>query len=152
MKKGKIIEAFRLLNRIKMNVVVDKETRAAIISNHLQMYKIAQAHDEEVKTVYEKMFEGKEADMKKVAELRIEYRMSTDVEKQAGIVKELSENYSHIFELERELNEIFAKKADEDIDINLIKFDKEHFINACIDSGLEVSMSDIIKLEEIFKD
>lgn len=152
MKKGKIIEAFRLLNRIKMNVVADKETRSAIISNHLQMYKVAQAHDEEVEKVHEKLFEGKEEDLRKVAELRQSFRNATTDEERAMIVKELIDNYSHIFEIERELNEIFAKKADEDIEINLIRFDKEHFINACVDSGLEFSMSDIIKLEEIFKD
>ena len=53
MKRGTIIEAFKLINGIKMNVVSDKATRSAVISNHLMMYKIAQENDEEVKKIYD---------------------------------------------------------------------------------------------------
>lgn len=151
MKEGKIIEAFKLLNGIKMNVVSDKETRSAIISNHLQMYKVAQAHDEEVKKIYEKLFEGKEEDLKKVAELRQEFMNAKTNEERGAIVKELNDNYAHIFELEKEFNDTFAKKAEEEIEINLVKFNKEMFINACADSGVEFTMTDIVRLDEIFK-
>lgn len=151
MKEGKIIEAFKLLNGIKMNVVSDKETRSAIIGNHLQMYKVAQAHDEEVKKIYEKLFEGKEEDLKKVAELRQEFMNAKTNEERGVIVKELNDNYAHIFELEKEFNDTFAKKAEEEIEINLVKFNKEMFINACADSGVEFTMTDIVRLDEIFK-
>lgn len=151
MKEGKIIEAFKLLNGIKMNVVSDKETRSAIIGNHLQMYKVAQAHDEEVKKIYEKLFEGKEEDLKKVAELRQEFMNAKTNEERGAIVKELNDNYAHIFELEKEFNDTFAKKAEEEIEINLVKFNKEMFINACADSGVEFTMTDIVRLDEIFK-
>ena len=151
MKEGKIIEAFKLLNGIKMNVVSDKETRSAIIGNHLQMYKVAQAHDEEVKKIYEKLFEGKEEDLKKVAELRQEFMNAKTNEERGAIVKELNDNYVHIFELEKEFNDTFAKKAEEEIEINLVKFNKEMFINACADSGVEFTMTDIVRLDEIFK-
>lgn len=151
MKEGKIIEAFKLLNGIKMNVVSDKETRSAIISNHLQMYKVAQAHDEEVKKIYEKLFEGKEEDLKKVAELRQEFMNAKTNEERGAIVKELNDNYAHIFELEKEFNDTFAKKAEEDVDIKVVKFDREAFVNACADSGVEFTMVDIIRLEDIFK-
>ena len=151
MKEGKIIEAFKLLNGIKMNVVSDKETRSAIISNHLQMYKVAQAHEEEVKKIYEKLFEGKEEDLKKVAELRQEFMNAKTNEERGAIVKELNDNYAHIFELEKEFNDTFAKKAEEEIEINLVKFNKEMFINACADSGVEFTMTDIVRLDEIFK-
>ena len=152
MKEGKIIEAFRLLNGIKMNVVTDKETRSAIISNHLQMYKVAQAHDEEVKKVHEKLFEGKEEDLRKVAELRQSFMNATTDEERARLVKELADNYSHIFALEREFNDVFVAKAEEDVELNVVKFDKAKFIDACADSGVEFTMTDIVRLEEIFKE
>lgn len=151
MKEGKIIEAFRLLNGIKMNVVTDKETRSAIISNHLQMYKVAQAHDEEVKKIYEKLFEGKEDDIQKVAELRNKFMNATTNEERGEIIKELNDNYAHIFKLEKELNDTFEKRAEEDIEISIVKFDKELFINACADSGVEFTMENILRLEDIFK-
>lgn len=152
MKEGKIIETFKLLNGIKMNVVTDKKTRGAIISNHLKMYEVAQAHDEAVKKIYEKLFEGKEEDMKKVGELRENFMNAKTQDERASIIKELNDKYSHIFAIEREFNETFAKKAEEEIEINVVKFDKEKFINACADSGVEFTMSDIIRLEEIFED
>lgn len=151
MKRSTIIEAFKLINGIKMNVVTDKETRSAIISNHLMMYKVAQAHDEEVKKIYEKLFEGKEEDLKKVAELRQEFMNAKTSEERGAIIKELNDNYAHIFELEKEFNDTFANKAEEEVEINLVKFNKEMFINACADSGVEFTMTDIVRLDEIFK-
>ena len=152
MKRSTIIEAFKLINGIKMNVVSDKETRSAIISNHLQMYKVAQAHDEEVKKVYEKLFEGKNEDLQKVAELRQEFNTEgTTNERKLAIVKELNDNYRPIFELEAEFNKTFAERNEEDVDIKVVKFDREAFVNACADSGVEFTMVDIIRLEDIFK-
>lgn len=152
MKRGTIIEAFKLINGIKMNVVSDKATRSAVISNHLMMYKIAQENDEEVKKIYEKLFEGKEEDMKKVAELRQDFMNATTNEERGAIVNELNDNYKHIFELEAEFNKTFAERNEEEVAINLAKFDREAFVNACADSGVEFTMSTILRLEEIFKD
>lgn len=152
MKRSTIIEAFKLINGIKMNVVTDKETRSAIISNHLMMYKVAQENDEEVKKVYEKLFEGKNEDLQKVAELRQEFNTEgTTNERKLAIVKELNDNYRPIFELEAEFNKTFAERNEEDVDIKVVKFDREAFVNACADSGVEFTMVDIIRLEDIFK-
>lgn len=151
MKRGTIIEAFKLINGIKMNVVSDKDTRNAIISNHLAMYKIAQENDEEAKKVFEKLFEGKEEDVRKVAELRQKFMSATENAERADIVKELNDNYKQIFELESEFNKAFAERNEEDVDIKVVKFDREAFVNACADSGVEFTMVDIIRLEDIFK-
>ena len=151
MKRGTIIEAFKLINGIKMNVVSDKDTRNAIIANHLAMYKIAQENDEEAKKVFEKLFEGKEEDVRKVAELRQKFMSATENAERADIVKELNDNYKQIFELEAEFNKTFAERNEEDVDIKVVKFDREAFVNACADSGVEFTMIDIIRLEDIFK-
>ena len=151
MKRGTIIEAFKLINGIKMNVVSDKDTRNAIIANHLAMYKIAQENDEEAKKVFEKLFEGKEEDVRKVAELRQKFMSATENAERADIVKELNDNYKQIFELESEFNKAFAERNEEDVDIKVVKFDREAFVNACADSGVEFTMVDIIRLEDIFK-
>lgn len=151
MKRGTIIEAFKLINGIKMNVVSNKDTRNAIIANHLAMYKIAQENDEEAKKVFEKLFEGKEEDVRKVAELRQKFMSATENAERADIVKELNDNYKQIFELESEFNKTFAERNEEDVDIKVVKFDREAFVNACADSGVEFTMVDIIRLEDIFK-
>lgn len=153
MKRGQVIEAFRLINGIKMNVVSDKETRKAIISNHLQMYKVAEAHDNEVKEVYKKLFDGKEEDVAKVNELRQEFNTSeTTIERKNEIVKDIIENYRHVIELETEFNTTIAARLDEEVDINLVKFNKDEFTNACADSNLEFTMLDILRIEDIFNE
>ena len=152
MKRSTIIEAFRLINSIKMNVVTDKETRRAIISNHLVMYKVAQENEEEVKKIFEKLFEGKNEELQKVAGLRQEFNAEgTTNERKLAIVKELNDNYKHIFELEAEFNNIFENRNEEEVDVKVIEFDREAFVNACADSGVEFTMVDILRLEDIFK-
>lgn len=151
MKRCTIIEAFKLINGIKMNVVSNKDTRNAIIANHLAMYKIAQENDEEAKKVFEKLFEGKEEDVRKVAELRQRFMSATENAERADIVKELNDNYKQIFELESEFNKTFAERNEEDVDIKVVKFDREAFVNACADSGVEFTMIDIVRLDDIFK-
>ena len=152
MKRGKIIEAFRLINGIKMNVVTDKETRSAIIGNHLQMYKMAENHDNEVKEAYKKLFEGKEEDAQKVNELRQEFNtVGTTDERKIEIVKELTETYRPIIELEVEFNKVVEDMLNQDVDLNIVKLDKEAFVNACADSGIEFTMVNILRIEEIFK-
>lgn len=151
MKRGTIIEAFKLINGIKMNVVSDKDTRSAITLNYLSMYKVAQENDEEAKRVYEKLFEGKEEDLRAVAELRQKFMSATKNEEKNAIIKELGDNYKHIFELEAEFNKIFADRSNEEVDIKVAKLDREAFVNACADSGVEFTMVDIIRLEDFFK-
>lgn len=151
MKRCTIIDAFKLINGIKMNVVSNKDTRNAIIANHLAMYKIAQENDEEAKKVFEKLFEGKEEDVRKVAELRQRFMSATENAERADIVKELNDNYKQIFELESEFNKTFAERNEEDVDIKVVKFDREAFVNACADSGVEFTMIDIVRLDDIFK-
>lgn len=150
MKRRIVLDAFRFINGIKMNVVSDKETRAAIISNHLKMYKIAEEHETELRKMYDKLFEGKEEDMQKLHALRGEFHTAGTEERRGEIVKEISENYSEHIALENEFNEFFENRLNEELDIELVKFDKEVFINACADSGMEFTMIDIAKVEELF--
>ena len=153
MKRGFIIEAFRLINGIKMNTVQDKATRSAIIGNHLQMYKVAEKHENEAKEVYKKLFEGKEEDARKVNELRQEYN-STGVsnERKVEIVKEISTAYTPILELEQELNAAINGMLAEEVEVKIIPFNKESFVNACADSNLEFTMIDIIRLNDLFEE
>lgn len=151
MKRSTVLEAFRFVNGIKMNVVSDKETRSALISNHLKMYKIVEKHEEEVKKIYEKLFEGKEEEMQRLYSLRAEYNNGASVERQGEIVEDISKNYTELIKLENEFNETFAKLADEEIDVVLVKMDEVEFVSAVVDSQIEFTMSEMAKLSELFK-
>lgn len=152
MKKAKILEAFRFINGIKLNVVEDKETRSAIISNHLKMYKIVENHEAEVRKVYEKFFEGKTEEVQKLYNLRNEFNSDATDDRKKEIVEEIMKDYSDIIKLEGEFNETYNNMLDEDIDLSVVKLNQEPFISACVDSGIDFSMAEIIKLDDLFKD
>jgi hypothetical protein len=153
MKRSTIIEAFKLINGIKMNVVTDKETRASILKNHMLMYKVVKDGDEELKKVYEKLFEGKEEDLHRVVALRQEFHLSeTTNERREEISKIIITDLKHILELEAELNSIFEERNEENIEINFIKMDMQEFVNACVESNIIVAPLDIAEISELFKD
>ena len=152
MKKAKILEAFRFINGVKLNVVEDKETRSAIISNHLKMYKIVENHETEVRKVYDKFFDGKTEEMQSLYNLRNEFNAESTDERKREIVDEILRDYSDLIKIENEFNETYNKMLDEDVEISVVKLNQEAFIGACVDSGIDFSMSEIIKLDELFKE
>lgn len=152
MKKAKILEAFRFINGVKLNVVEDKETRGAIISNHLKMYKIVENHETEVRKVYDKFFDGKTEEIQSLYNLRNEFNAESTDERKREIVDEILRDYSDIIKIENEFNETYNKMLDEDVEISVVKLNQEVFIGACVDSGIDFSMSEIIKLDELFKE
>lgn len=46
MKRFQIINMFRILGRVKLNKIEDKNLRNALISNHLKMFRVAKENDE----------------------------------------------------------------------------------------------------------
>ena len=152
MKKAKIIEAFRFINGIKLNVVSDKETRSAIISNHLKMYKIVEQHEAEVKKVYEKFFDGKTEEIQVLYNLRNEFNSDATDERKKEIVESIMKDHADLLAVEKEFNETYSNMLNEEVEVNITKLNQESFINACADSNLDFSMTEIIALDELFKE
>lgn len=46
MKRIEIVNMYRILGRIKLNKITDKDLRNTIISDHLKMFRIAKENDE----------------------------------------------------------------------------------------------------------
>lgn len=152
MKKSKIIAYFRFLSGIKVSKITDKEVRAAIISNHLQMYRVAQEHDEDVKEIQKKLFEGKDEKINALNDLRTKYQNEKDEAKKAEIVKIIVDNHAEILELEKELQNAVGEKLKEEKELNLKKVAQDAFIDACVEAEVDITPADLVELDGLFKD
>lgn len=152
MKKSKIIAVFRFLSNIKVSKIKDKDVRAAIISNHLQMYKIAEEYETDIKEIQKKLFEGKDEDVKALNDLREKYKHETDEEKKNDIIAIITDNYGEILALEKEMSDAIETRLKEEKEINIKKVSKDAFIDALIDAEIDVTPSDLIELSDLFND
>lgn len=152
MKKSKIIAVFRFLSNIKVSKIKDKDVRAAIISNHLQMYKIAEEYESDIKEIQKKLFEGKDEDVKSLNELREKYNLEKDEDKKNEIVNIIKDNFGEILKLEKEVADAMGTRLKEEKEINIKKVSKDAFIDALIDAEVDVTPSDLIELSDLFND
>lgn len=152
MKKSKIIAIFRFLSGIKVSKIKDKDVRSAIISNHLQMYKIAEEYDSDIKETQKKLFEGKDEDVKALNDLREKYKHETDEEKKKDIIGIITDNYGEILALEKEMSDAIETRLKEEKEINIKKVSKDAFIDALVDAEMDVTPSDLIELSDLFEE
>lgn len=152
MKKSKIIAVFRFLSNIKVSKIKDKDVRAAIIANHLQMYKIAEEYESDIKEIQKKLFEGKDEDVKSLNELKEKYNLEKDEDKKNEIVKVIKDNFGEILKLEKEVADAIETRLKEEKEINIKKVNKDAFIDALIDAEIDVTPSDLIELSDLFND
>lgn len=150
MKKSRVIEIFNFLNTIKISKISDKEVRNAIISNHLAMYKIAKEHNEEIQEVQKKLFEGKEAEIQELNDLRQQYKEETDNLKKQDLVFRISNECSDILALEKEFNDMFVESLNTEINVNIKKVSQEKFVEACVEADVEITTGDLIVLTDLF--
>lgn len=152
MKKSKIIAIFRFLSGIKVSKIKDKDVRTAIVGNHLQMYKIAEEYDSDIKETQKKLFEGKDEEIKSLNDLREKYKIETDEEKKKDIIGIITDNYGEILALEKELSSVIEEKFNEEKELNLKKVKQEAFLDALVDADIDITPSDLIELSDLFEE
>lgn len=152
MKKSKIIAIFRFLSGIKVSKIKDKDVRTAIVGNHLQMYKIAEEYDSDIKEIQKKLFEGKDEDVKALNDLREKYKHETDEEKKKDIIGIITDNYGEILALEKELSSVIEEKFNEEKELNIKKVKQEAFLDALVDADVDITPSDLIELSDLFEE
>lgn len=112
MKRFEIINMYRILGKIKLNKIEDRELRNAIISNHLKMFRIANEND--------------------------------------AYVISLREQFDP--EATKELNEAYQAYADEQVELDLIKVDRDKLSDAIAKGGIDFTLAEFVFLEPMFKD
>lgn len=149
MKKESIINCFKFLNELSINKITNKDTKADILSNILQMNNIYKEYESGLDIVRKKLFEGKDKEIQELSELREKYSKSDNKEEKTSIVSEITSKYSDILKLEEEFSNIMKNITNETIDLNLRKIQRSKFLEACNECGIELSLSDLIPLKDI---
>ena len=151
MKKRKIIGYFRFLSGINLSKVENKKVRSAIISNHLMMYRIVQQHDEDIKELQKKLFEGREEEISALNNLREEYKIAETEVRKKEIVDAIMNDYKDLIELEAEFTKAINEKIDEDANISLKKISQDEFVDVCFGAGIDITPADLVELEELLE-
>ena len=151
MKKRKIIGYFRFLSGINLSRVENKNVRSAVISNHLMMYRIVQQHDEDIKELQKKLFEGKEEEITALNNLREEYKTAEAEARKNEIVGTIMNDYKDLLQLESEFTAAINEKLDEDVNISLKKISQDEFVDVCFGAGIDITPADLIELEELLE-
>lgn len=144
LKKGQVNILFNIVSGIKLNEVSDKEARRAIMSNYVAFKPISEKLIEDVKAIRTKLFEGKDERVNNVSSLRREYNEQDTIESRKNeIIKEISEEYKDIIDLEQEYGTMARAEEEKDVQVNVIPFDEDVLIDTLTESGMAFTVRDL---------
>jgi len=149
MNKGKIVNLSNYFANLKLNKF-SKEIRSAVISNHLKMNKIVKEFNESVEEARKKYFSGKESEVEKLVKYREEYNNASG-ETKNEIFDKIKSECTEVLVLEQELIGFVNRLGAENVEIELDKIDMNEFIEQCHEADIDITPSDLINFEEIFK-
>lgn len=149
MNKVKIVNLSNYFANLKLNKF-SKEIRCAIISNHLKVNKIVKDFNEAVDEARKKFFSGKEEDLEKLNRYREEYNAAPD-ENKVEILNKIKSECIEALSLEQEFIGFVNALAVEEVEIEFSKIDMGEFIESCSEADIDITPSDLMNFEEIFK-
>lgn len=149
MNKVKIVNLSNYFANLKLNKF-SKEIRCAIISNHLKVNKIVKDFNEAVDEARKKFFSGKEEDLEKLNRYREEYNAAPD-ENKVEILNKIKSECIEALSLEQEFIGFVNALAVEEVEIEFSKIDMDEFIESCSEANIDITPSDLMNFEEIFK-
>lgn len=150
MKKVEVLNLNQILSSIKLNKL-DKECRGIILNNHLKIYKVAKDITETVEEMMKKLTEGHESELRLLEQYRDEYK-TADNERKSEIEERIDNECIVALEIEKEFAEFQNKLLSEEIEIEITKINREVFVDACAESGLDVTPADLMNLEYLFEE
>lgn len=134
MTNKELISIFNLLSSIKLNKVSDKETRSAILANHMALYKLNKGVNDDVEELRKRFFEGKEAELKKYIALQ-----------DAGKTDELDPKMR---ELVIEFNTEYGNLMSSHADVSLKKIDADSFVDALAEQNIDITLEELARMQE----
>lgn len=140
------------MSGIKVSRIKSKETRRAIINNHLETYKEAKEYDEAVKELHDKLFGGRDEEKRQLEELREQYQTETNPAKKQAIVNRIKDDFGEIVSLEQDFQDGAKAILDKESQVSLTKIDQDDFLSAAVDAECDITNADLITLQEMFND
>lgn len=150
MKKKEVTGIYKFLAGLKLSKF-SKETRSAILSTHLSMYKVAEDVEKDIREAQKKMLEGKEEEVQKLQDLRSQYQSSTDESEKATIVERIQVECRDVLALEQELGRMVDAMLEEDVDVNIVKADREEFMEGLVANEIDFTPADLMALDVILQ-
>lgn len=149
MKRGNVVNFTKFLANLKLNKF-DKEIRSAIISNSIIANGVTKKFEESIQEARSRYFDGLEEEVSKLTEYRQRFETATDEEK-VVINKELFENCKNALIAEKELIDFANNIANEEIDENFTKIDRDSFVDQCAEADIDITVNILELLNELFK-
>ena len=135
---------------LKLNAL-SKETRSAIIKNHLKIGKVVKETDESIEEIRKKLLDENPEAIQKLVSYRDKFHAATEEDK-PEIINSIITDCQDGLRIERELTELINDLANESIDIDLIKLDRETFADECADASLDFTLSDLDRINVLFNE
>lgn len=148
MDKANVLNFSNFLSNLKLNKF-DKEIRAAIISNSLLSNRIVKEIEETIQEARKKYFEGIEDEVDSLVEYRKSFETASD-EERSDIKKEIITKCSRALAAEAELSDFGNKLLAEEVDLPIVKIDRNSFVDQCSEADIDVTVRILEILEPLF--
>lgn len=148
MKKVNVVNFTPFLANLKLNKF-DKEIRAAIITNSLLANKISKDFEETVQEARKRYFDGLDEEINLLLNYRKRYTSASPDEK-IEIEKEILSKCIRALSAEKEFADFVNNVGNEDVETNFTKFDRDVFVDQCAEADIEITVSTLELLNELF--
>lgn len=132
MKVVEVRTIFEFLNKLKLNKF-DKETRIAVLKNYTELFSLYKEQEVKMEELRKKIFSSEDLQL-----------LQDSINNRKPLTKDLIEKNS-------EYNSVIAALFNEDINLELLKVDKDKFLDALSETDIEYTPMDIVQLELLFK-
>lgn len=130
----------------------DKDIRLALFKNMGELSQVVKQMQDKQEAAKKKVFEGLDDEAVKVNKLRQEFNSKeTSNERKAEIFKELL-TYQKYFEAEKEYNEVVANFGNDEIEVNIVAFDYDKFVDSLIAADIDFTTGNLNMVRFMFNE
>lgn len=128
----------------------DKDIRIALFKNLGELSQVVKGMQEKLEASRKEVFKGLDEQQEKVTRFREEYnKEGTTRERKEEILDEL-QAFKDYFNAEKEYNEVARKFGDDVVEINIVQFDFNKFVDSLVESQIDFTTSDLQNIYFMF--
>lgn len=132
--------------------VFDKDIRIALFKNLGELSQIVKGMQDKLEAARKEVFKGLQEQQEKVIRFREEYhKEETTQERKDEILIEL-QDFKEYFKAEKEYNEVVNKFGDDYVEVNIVKFDFDKFVEFLIDADIDFTTRSLRSVWFMFND
>lgn len=148
MKRADVINLFNYFSNLKLNKF--EQTRDAIMKNFDEINKVTKETNNLIESKKRDVIGENVQDVQKLAVYREEYKNASDADKKL-INEKIKNECAKALELEAELFVEIYKIQMEEVDLNLIKINKDVFVSECVSADIDITPGELLIIEHVFE-